>query len=155
MSSTTGSPSGVRGWLLLFCLLMAVWEPLSLALVASSLVDQTMFRGGVFALILAARLLLVALGIAAALALWHERPFGVTLAKITLVLSAVMATFLALTPYFPNNVPPGLKAPALAGPLLYDVGWYLYLLRSRRVRNTFAAPQGPGPARAPRRSSLE
>ncbi len=121
----------------MFCLLLAVWEPATLALLASSLVDQAMFRGGLFVIILAVRLLLVALGIAAALALWHERPFGVALAKLTLLLSAAMATFLALTPYFPNNLAPGLKLPALAGSLIYYGGWYAYLLGSRRVRNTF------------------
>ena len=142
MSTSTPSPSGVRGWLLVFCLLLAVWEPANLALLASSLVDQTMFRGGLFAVILAARLLLVALGIAAALAIWHERPFGVALAKLTLLLSAAMAAFLALTPYFPNNLPPGLKLPALAGSLIYYGGWYAYLLRSRRVRNTFEGAGG-------------
>ncbi|HVC21429.1 MAG TPA: hypothetical protein VNE16_15255 [Vicinamibacterales bacterium] len=128
------APAGVGGWLLVFCLLLAGWEPTSLALAASSLVDQTVFRGGLFAAILAARLLLVALGIAAALGIWHQRAFGVALAKATLVLSAAMAAFLVLTPYFPSNLAPDLKAPVLAGTLAYYLGWYVYLRRSRRVR---------------------
>ncbi|MDE3156417.1 MAG: hypothetical protein KGN76_15045 [Acidobacteriota bacterium] len=134
---TDPAPSGVRGWLLVFCVLLAGWEPLSLALLASSLVDETMFRGAVFALILAGRLLIVALGIAAVLGIWHERPLGLALAKITLLLSAAMAAFLALTPYFPSNIPPDLKLPALSVTLAYYIGWYVYLLRSRRVRGTF------------------
>lgn len=124
----------VRGWLLLFCLLLLVWEPVSLALLASNLIGDAMFRGAGFYAILGARLIIVAVGVAAALAFFNGRPFAACLAKAAILLSAGMAAFLVLTPYFPSNLAPDLKMPVLAGTLAWYAAWFAYLLRSKRVR---------------------
>jgi len=127
-------PAGVGGWLLLFCLILLAWEPVSLALLASSYLGQAMFRDAAFFLVLAARLIIVAIGVAAALAFFNHRPFAAALAKAAVLLSAGMAAFLLLTPYFPSNLAPDLKMPVLAATLAWYGGWFAYLARSKRVR---------------------
>jgi len=94
------------------------------------------------ALVLLLRLLVAALGIAAALALWNRRPGAVTLARIVLVFSAAADLFVYLTPYFPSNRAPGETPIVVAVSLVYYAGWLAYLSRSRRVRRTFADAQG-------------
>jgi len=128
---------GVRGWLLVLCLLLLVWQPVSLGLVASSVVDAVAVRGVSLALVLLLRLAVTALGIAAGLALAGERPYAVAMAKWSLAASAAVDVFVYLTPYFPNNRMPGDTPFYVAGSLAYSGGWLMYLVRSRRVRNTF------------------
>lgn len=127
-------PPDVRGWLLVFCLVLLVWEPVSLALLASSFLGDAMLRGPAFFAVLAARVIVVAIGVAAALAFFNHRPFAATLAKLAVLLSAAMAAFLTFTAYFPSNLAPDLKLPALAATLAWYAGWLLYLARSTRVR---------------------
>ena len=132
-------PSGVRGWLAVLVLLLLVWQPLSLALVASRVVDAIAIRGVALAVLLLARLFVTACGIAAGLALVGGRSYAVALAKLSLVASAAVDLIVYLTPYFPNNRPPGDTPFYVAGSLAYSGAWLMYLVRSRRVRNTFGA----------------
>jgi hypothetical protein len=131
------APAGIGGWLLVLILLLLVWQPLSLGLVASSVLRSLALRGLPLALILTLRLVVVALGIAAGLALLGRRAAAVTLAKGSLVASAATDVLVYATPYFPNTRPPGDATIVLAVSLAYYVIWLQYLLRSRRVRNTF------------------
>jgi hypothetical protein len=62
----------------------------------------------------------------------------VTLANAALLLSAATDVFTYTTPYFPNNRPPGDSAMYVAASLAYHGAWLVYLMRSRRVRNTFS-----------------
>src|ERR1700704_2234329 len=82
------SPAGVGGWLLLLCRLLIVFHPLSLAVTASAALNALSVRGAPVAIILVVRLLVVALGIAAGLALQGRRPGSVTLTKVALLSSA-------------------------------------------------------------------
>ena len=132
-------PSGVRGWLLVLCLLLLVWQPVGLALAASRLVDAIAIRGVGLALVLLLRLLIAALGIAAGIALVGERPYAVAMARLALVASAAGDLFVYLTPYMPNNRVPGDTPYYIAVSLAYSGAWLMYLVRSRRVRNTFGA----------------
>jgi hypothetical protein len=134
MNQGSQPPPVVRGWLLVFCLVLLVWEPVSLAVLASSFLGDAMFRGLAFFAVLAARVIIVAVGVGAALAFFNQRPFAAALAKLAVLLSAGMATFLTFTAYFPSNLAPDLKLPALAATLVWYAGWLVYLLRSRRVR---------------------
>lgn len=131
------SPKGVRGWLLVLVVLLLVWQPVSLGLVASRVVDAIAIRGLPLALVLLLRLVVTALGIAAGLALAGERPSAVAMAKASLVASAAVDIFVYLTPYFPNNRMPGDTPFYVVGSLAYSGAWLMYLFRSRRVRNTF------------------
>src|SRR4051812_38055102 len=95
------------GWLLLLCLLLLVWQPASLALLAAGALDALPIRGLPLALVLVAEIVVAAVGIGAGLALLGRRDGAVTFAKGSLVLSAAMDLFVYATPYVPNNRLPG------------------------------------------------
>jgi hypothetical protein len=131
------APDGIGGWLLTLCVLLVAWQPLSLAFVASRMLDALPVRGPVLAIVLVARVLVASVGIAAGLALLGRRPGALRLARTSLVLSAATDTFIYTTPYFPSNRVPGDSAFFVAGSLAYSAMWLAYLFRSRRVRNTY------------------
>jgi hypothetical protein len=131
--------AGVRGWLLVLCLLLVVWQPVQLGLVASGVVDRIAIRGLPLALVLLMRLLVTALGIAAGLTPLTRRPAAVAMAKASLVASAAADVFVLVTPYFPSNHFPGDTPWYVAATLAYYGAWLMYLSRSRRVRQTFGA----------------
>src|SRR3977135_4480479 len=97
----------IRGWLLLFCGLLLVWQPINLATTMSGLVDELSARGAGLGVILLARLLGAGLGIAAGLSLFQLRPGAVSIAKTSLAFSAIVDVIAYATPYSPNNRPPG------------------------------------------------
>jgi len=132
-------PAGVGGWLLVFCLLLIVWQPLSLGLAAAAVLDDLAVRGLPLALVILLRVLVTALGIAAGLALMNRRPAAVTMAKASLVASAATDTFVYLTPFYPSNRMPGETPFYVVAALAYYTIWLAYLFRARRVKNTFGA----------------
>ena len=127
----------VRGWLLVLCALLLVWQPLNLGLTMAGLVDELSRRGPGLALILLARLLAAGLGIAAGLSLFQVKPDAVTIARTSLVYSAIVDVIVYATPYSPNNRPPGDATIILAASLLYYGVWFAYLGRSKRVKSTY------------------
>lgn len=131
-------PEGVGGWLMLLCRLLVVFHPLSLAVTASNALSALTVRGTAVALILLMRLVVVGFGMAAGRALQTVQPGAVTLARAALVLSAATDVFVYTTPYFPNNRLPGDTAIYVAASLTYHGAWLVYLVRSRRVRATYA-----------------
>ena len=128
----------VRGWLLVLCALLLIWQPINLAFAMSGLVDELSMRGAGLGVILLARLMAAGLGIAAGLALFQQRPGAVVIAKASLVFSALVDTVVYGTPYSPNNRPPGDATIIFAGSLLYYGIWFVYLARSKRVRATYS-----------------
>lgn len=130
-------PVGVGGWLRLLCRLLIIFQPLSLAVTAAGAVGAVAVRGAPVALILVLRLMVVALGVAAGRALQARRSGAVALAKVALVISAATDVFVYTTPYFPNNRLPGDTVYYVAASLAYHAAWLTYLIRSRRVRNTY------------------
>jgi len=125
------------GWLLVLCVLFVVWQPLTLGLSASSVIDALPVRGLPLAIVLVVRVLAAALGIAAGLALIGRRPGAVALAKVSLVVSGATDLFVYLTPYFPSNRAPGDTMIVVAASLAYYAVWLAYLYRSKRIRRTF------------------
>jgi hypothetical protein len=130
-------PAGVRGWLLVLCALLLVWQPLSLGLAASSVLDALPVRGLPLALVLMLRLAVAAFGIGAGLALFALRPGAVTMAKAAILASAATDVFVYSTAYYPSNRLPGDTVWYIAGSLAYHGVLLGYLLRSTRVRNTY------------------
>ncbi len=130
-------PAGVGGWLIVFCLLLLIWQPISLGLVASSVLDALPVRGTPLALLLLVRLLVASLGISAGLALLGRRAYAPALAKASLVASAATETFVYSTSFFPSNRVPGETPIVVAASLAYYAIWLAYLIHSRRVRNTY------------------
>src|ERR1700704_2420852 len=99
----SGDCMKIRGWLLVFCALLLVWQPVSLALTMSGLVDELSIRGAGLGIILLVRLVAAGLGIAAGLALFQCKPSAVTLARASLIFSALVDIVVFATPYSPNN----------------------------------------------------
>ncbi len=128
---------GVGGWLLVLCVLLLVWGPIELALVASSALAALPVRGLPLGLLIVARVFVAALGLAAGLALAMRSGAAVALARTALVLSAATDTLVWLTPYFPNNRMPGDDVFYVAGTVAYSALWLTYLARSHRVRRTY------------------
>ncbi len=128
----------VRGWLLVLCALLLVWQPVNLAFTMSGLVDELSMRGAGLGIILLARLMAAGLGIAAGLALFQQAPGAVVIAKASLVFSALIDIAVYATPYSPSNRPPGDATIILAGSLVYYGIWLAYLARSKRVRATYS-----------------
>jgi hypothetical protein len=140
-NTSGGEASGISGWLLVLCVLLVAWEPLNLAYTASRLVGRLLVHDALVGVVLAVRLGVAALGIAAGLALWRLQSSGITLAKTFLLLStAVTIAILGLIP-FPSSRPPGTTGPLVAFVLIHNGAWLVYLSRSARVRRTFR--QGP------------
>jgi hypothetical protein len=127
----------VRGWLLVLCALLLVWQPLNLGLTVAGLVDELALRGPGLAVILLARLLAAGLGIAAGLSLVQLKPGAVTMAKASLAFSAIVDGIVYATPYSPNNRPPGDATIILIASLIYYGAWFAYLARSKRVQATY------------------
>jgi hypothetical protein len=128
----------IRGWLLLLALLLTVWEPLNLGLVASAVLPRITDRPAAL-LVLGARLLATAVGLAAGVALFRRRPHAIRLTTIALVLSSATA-LLMLARWFPANRPPGTRVPLILLTLVYNAAWLWYLRRSKQVRQTFESP---------------
>ena len=123
--------------LAVLCLLLVVWQPLSLALTASTVLAALPVRGLPLVAVLVVRILAAGLGIAAGLALMGRRPGAVALAKVSLIVSAATDLFVYLTPYFPSNRAPGDTAIIVAASLAYYATWLIYLFRSKRIRRRF------------------
>jgi hypothetical protein len=124
--------------LLLLCLLLMVWQPITVGLTSSRALNSIALGGLPVAVVLILRLLVAALGIAAGLALLNRRIGAVNLARIVLIVSAATDVFVYTTPYFPSNRAPGDTPIVVTVSLMYYALWIAYLSRSRRVRRTFA-----------------
>jgi hypothetical protein len=127
----------IRGWLLVLCVLLLVWQPFNLALTMSGMLDELSLRGPGLAAILVARLIAAGLGIAAGLSLLQRKPGAISIAKASLVFSAAVDVLAYATPYSPNNRPPGDATLILVASLAYYGVWLAYLVRSKRVKTTY------------------
>lgn len=128
----------VRGWLLLLCIQLTVWNPASVAIVASSRVAGGHTLAPIALVFLVTRLIVTGIGVAAGMALWHKRIGAVKLAKASLVLTAIEAVVRLSTRVGLSEAPPGTRLPLALAIVLYNGVWYAYFVRSRRVRATFA-----------------
>ena len=125
----------VEGWLLVLCLMLLIGQPISLGLTASTSLGRLAILGLPAILILLARLVVTSVGVAASLALLGQRPAGVALTKLALILSAATDLFVYSTPYFPHNRAPGETPLYIVASLTYYTTWLIYLYRSEQVRN--------------------
>src|SRR3954468_5008452 len=82
-------------------LLLLAWQPFSLAITMSGLLDELSIRGAGLGLILLMRLAAAGLGIAAGLAIFQRQPGGLTIARASLVFSAIVDIVVYATPYSP------------------------------------------------------
>jgi hypothetical protein len=127
----------IRGWLLVLCGLLIIWQPISTGLVTSSALDSVAIRGLPAALILILRIIVTGFGVGAGLALIGRRPGAVGMAMVSLIASAATDMIVYLTPYFPSHRAPGETPLYVLVSLAYGSGWMIYLIRSKRVHRTF------------------
>jgi len=118
-------------------LILAVWNPASVALQASSIAWSRDTRSAASLAFLGARLAITAIGIAAAIALWLRRPGGVWLAKLTLILFVMEGVGRLSIRIDLSSAPPGTRLPLAMFLVAHNAAWYLYLQFSRRVRATY------------------
>jgi hypothetical protein len=129
--------SRARGWLLLLCRILIIYEPALLAVTLAPILGSLPMRGWLVTSVIVARLLVAGLSVAAGLALWHMRPHGATLTRVALIASAGTGLILLNTRLLPSNRMPGddlLYSVALAA---HHGAWLAYLQRSRQVRELF------------------
>jgi hypothetical protein len=127
----------VRGWLLLLCLLLAIWNPATLAVTAAGRIGTAVPPSTLVLVLLAVRLVVTGIGVAAGMALWHKRVGAVRLAKMSLVLSAVEIVGRLSTRDGLSEAPPGTRLPLAIALIVFNAAWYMYLEKSRRVRVTY------------------
>jgi len=131
-------PPDVRGWLLVLCGWLGLWQPLSFAVAAADGLQALPVRGWPLGVLLAVRLAVTAIGFAAARSLHDRRPGAPALARAAIALSAIVQLFVYTTSIAPNNRMPGDTPYYVALTVLVHGGWLVYLARSSRVRCTFA-----------------
>jgi uncharacterized protein DUF2569 len=137
MNDSARQPAGIGGWLVVLALLLLVWRPIDAALVASNALAALTVRGAPLGIALVGMTLVTSFGVAAGIALLSRRGPAVAMAEAALVLSAILDLVIYTSSYFPSNRMPGDASIYLAASLVYHGAWLAYLLRSRRVRNTF------------------
>ena len=133
----------VRGWLLTLSLALVVWQPLSLGLAASSALEAVAIRGWPLMIVIAIRVAVAGFGFAAGLAILGRHPGAIAMAKASLALSAATDVFVYTTSYFPDNRIPGDTPFYVAASLAYYSAWMAYLVKSKRVKRTFAEVMSP------------
>ena len=139
LNDSPREPYGIRGWLLLFCLLQVVWGPVRSAIVASNALPALTVRGPSLAVALVALTLVTSFGVAAGIAMLSKRGPAVAMAKAALILAAAIDLVVYTTSYFPSNRMPGDAPLYVAASLTYHGAWLAYLFRSRRVENTYGS----------------
>ncbi len=123
-----------RGWLLLLCVILLVWQPLSFAVEAASTLPTVGMRGAPAVIEMAAHGVVAAISFAAGWALWQASPAGPRLAAAALVAGAVTGVQSLYWSVLPSNVFPGDRLPLASVIVLHSCAWLAYLRRSKRVK---------------------
>ncbi|MEO7276181.1 MAG: hypothetical protein ABI211_29700 [Vicinamibacterales bacterium] len=138
-----------RVWLLLLCVVLMVWQPLSFAVEASSSLGTLGMRGAAGAVELVVHGAVAALAVAAGWALWQSSPGGPKLARVAIVAAALVSVQSLYATALPSNVFPSDRLPLAALNVTAAAGWLAYLWRSARIR----AIEDPEPATSSTRLS--
>ena len=129
--------NGVGGWLLVLSRLLIVWQPVIIGLTTAQALGGLAVRGPSVTIVVLARGLAAAFGLAAGLALKRRHPGAVRVAQLSLLFSAAIETMVYLTPSYPSSRGPGETPIWIAGTLTFYAAWFVYLVTSKRVRATF------------------
>jgi hypothetical protein len=123
-----------RGWLLILCAVLFVWQPSAFVREAASALPSLGMRGVVGAFELIVHGVAAALSIGAGWALWQGNPGGPTLATVAISASAVVGVQSLYWSVLPSNVFPSDRLPLAILTLAHAAAWLVYLRRSKRVR---------------------
>jgi Protein of unknown function (DUF2569) len=151
---------GVKGWLLFLCLVLTLLNPVaSIVNIFSSFKFSAPFFNqypGLKIITMIDGLLsvgVVCFSIYAGISLWRIRPKGVSIVKtflLTFMAYAIVANILPFLAGLPANANEAMTAQAFIGVLrsaIIVVLWYLYLVKSKRVRSTFPDPAAKAPSK--------
>ena len=143
---------GVRGWLLILCLNVAILDPLTMLLTIFLVTSATKPYFGehpeLFRLCLASgicRLALAVFSVYAGLGLWKVVPGALSVAKkylLAVVLYSVVASFLPALVGVPRESYQEFAGDTVFNGFItmaYAITWYIYLQRSKRVKATYAS----------------
>jgi len=130
-------------WLLVLILLLTIWNPAILALHAASAVWNLGSRSTLSIVVLAVRLAVTSVGVAAGIALWRRRPGAVWLAQLVLMAFGIEAVVRLATRVDLSSAPPGTRLPLALFIIAHNAGWYLYLQFSRRVKAIYDLESQP------------
>jgi hypothetical protein len=141
---------GVRGWLLLLCVNLTILDPFATCFNIIVLTNgaKPYFERypGLFRLIFIGgglSIILMLFSIYAGITLWKVLPNAVATAKkylLCVFLYSILSVFLPFFVGLPDEAYRGMAEGTLINHLLtilYVAMWYLYLMRSRRVRVTY------------------
>jgi hypothetical protein len=132
-------PEEIRGWLLLLCGVLLVWQPAEFAVAATIAIEAVGVRGVTILVVLLVRLVVTAFGAAAGLAIMRRRQAAIRMSIAALVAAAGVDAFVELTSFFPSNRVPGDAPFYAAASAAFYGGWALYVARSSRVRRTLTS----------------
>jgi len=127
----------MRGWLLLLCVFLFVWEPLKFASQLTAAMGTLSMRGALAVLELVAHAAVAALTVGAGWALWIKNPNAPGFATLALAGSACAAVQSNHWSLLPSHTMPGDRFPLSAIAVVHAAAWIVYLRRSRRVRTTY------------------
>lgn len=128
-----------RGWLLLLCGYLGVWQPLKLASEVSATLGTLGMRGPAGVAELAAHAFITAFAVAVARGLWIGHPRAPAFAEIALVVCALASVQSLYWTRLPDNTMPGDRLPLALVAVAHAAGWMIYLRRSRRVQSLFVS----------------
>ena len=123
-----------RGWLLLLCAVLLVWQPLTFAVEAASTLQTLGMRGPAGAIELIAHAVVAAVGIAAGWALWQSSPAGPVLARIAIAAAGLSGVQSLYWSVLPSSVFPSDRLPLAALTVAHAGAWLVYLRRSKRIQ---------------------
>lgn len=126
-----------RGWLLLLCGWLFVWEPMRVAGELAGAFGTLGMRGAAGAVELAVHGAVASAAVAAAWALWHGSPAGPRLASAAVAASAAVTVQSLYWSRLPGDVAPGEQLPLSILAVTHAAVWILYLRKSRRVRAAY------------------
>jgi hypothetical protein len=126
-----------RGWLLLLCAFLFVWEPRKLAGELSASLGTLQMRGPAAVVELIAHVVVAGIAVAAAWALWIGNPRAPAFAIVALAASAAAAVQSLFWSSLPGQTMPGDHLALAIMAVAHAAGWIAYLRLSRRVRANY------------------
>ncbi len=143
---------GVRGWLLILCLNIAILDPFTMLVTILVVTDATKPYFGehpdLLRLCLVSgicRLALAVFSVYAGVSLWRVLPGALSVAKkylLCVVLYSVVAAFLPVLVGVPKESYQEFAGDTVFNSFVtmaYAMAWYVYLQRSKRVKATYAS----------------
>jgi hypothetical protein len=123
-----------RGWLLVLCAVLFVWQPLTFSVEASAALSSLAMRGALGVLELVAHGIVAAVSFAAGWALWQGSPASPLLATVAVSAGGLVGVQSLYWSVLPGNVFPSDRLPLAALGIAHAAAWLVYLRRSKRIR---------------------